>query len=532
MREKLLKATIKDVKNVKLAVITPTGGHHEIRGDSGQGKTTLLKAIAAAFEGLDPAFVREGADNAEIELVLSNMQIRRVIDRAGKEQLTVTDGNKPISKLSVANGLLEALWGKGFDPVAWVNLGEDIGKGTTENRRKQRDQLVMSLPMKATCEEILNALDSSEWRDVSTTSPIEQFGRLNLDGIDWTQHAYIVLSELAKRASQIYHDQINLDKRQAQNALDATPTVLDHPTCTREDAVAALEIVRTQYYGAEQAQSSRSGLVGRINILRQQIATAAPNVVERKKIEAGLSKRTEQHEAIASEITEQESLIGQLEAALRDARTKLQEMHQQRNEIANAINKYHAATAEADAQAARIADLERLEAELKDGGVTVDVAALKAQVDECEGIIKRIDQAATHQRRVDELATASDIESLWRCHIIPMLRDGVLNAKLSEMHLPVEGLRVEDDQILVDGKPLWVLGTSEQYVVGVKLGALLNRRLGFMPIDRGESIGRKELEAIYKACDELDVTAILTFVDADAVPGDGVTVMRDGEMVA
>jgi hypothetical protein len=532
VREKLLKATVRDVKNVRLAVIEPKGAVHEIRGDAGNGKTTILQALQAAFEGLDPKCVREGADRAEIELVLSSLQIRRVVDREGKEQLTVVEGNKPISKKNVAQGLLEALWGKAFDPIAWVNLGRDIGKGTTENRRAQRDQLVAALDMLVTREEIEEAVNAFEGGD--------EFKKLNLEGIDWEQHAYVVLSELLKRAGQVYHDTINYEKKNAESVLSVTPAPETRPECSLEELQAALEDARAQFYGAEQAQKSRSGLVDQVNRLRQAIEAGKTKLMnpktgkplDRATLDKGIAGRLSELTEVQSGIVTRDKEIADLEAALTEVREERERLRSAERELTGAISKYETMQSELSAQEARVADLARLEAELAGDGIVCDTGSLREDIETLEAAIADIEQGVKHDAAAEECVRAVAVETLWRESLLPLLRDGMLNLKLARMRLPVEGVRIEDDQITVHGRPLWTLGTSEQYVVGVKLGALLNKRLGFMPIDRGESIGTKELENIYAAFEELDVTGVITFMDPAGTPSEHCTVMVDGAPVA
>jgi len=83
----------------------------------------------------------------------------------------------------------------------------------------------------------------------------------------------------------------------------------------------------------------------------------------------------------------------------------------------------------------------------------------------------------------------------------------------------------------VHGVPLHALGTSEQIKIAVQIAAALNRQIGWVPIDRAESLGRADRVAIGEVQRELNLQIILVYVDPDAEPAPGVTVMTNGEVM-
>lgn len=103
--------------------ITPDGAVVQISGANGSGKSSLLRALECALAGKDaiPADpVRHGAEEAEIEVDLGDIIVRRVIRPDRSTALTVT--NKDGFKASSPQKMLEGLFGKLLDPVAFSRM--------------------------------------------------------------------------------------------------------------------------------------------------------------------------------------------------------------------------------------------------------------------------------------------------------------------------------------------------------------------------------------------------------------------------
>jgi hypothetical protein len=86
-----------------------------IEADNGEGKTSILTAIGAVFEGGKPAnLIRDGADKGEVVLVFSNgMNVRKTFTPGGGGSLKITndDGFTAPSPQSLLNGLTNGLKG-------------------------------------------------------------------------------------------------------------------------------------------------------------------------------------------------------------------------------------------------------------------------------------------------------------------------------------------------------------------------------------------------------------------------------------
>lgn len=117
---------VKDFKRIHDIKITPAADREIvlIGGKNGQGKSSTLDALTAAFGGkraqpADP--VRHGADHAHIEVELDGgLTIRRVIDASGESTLEVRDR---FGAVKAPQAVLDKLVsGRFLDPLAFLAL--------------------------------------------------------------------------------------------------------------------------------------------------------------------------------------------------------------------------------------------------------------------------------------------------------------------------------------------------------------------------------------------------------------------------
>lgn len=132
---KIVKLTASNVKRLRAVEITPDGNTVVVSGRNGQGKTSVLDAIAYALGGKDLICkepVRRGEKSAEVVCDLGDVIVRRKFTAEGTTTVTVEgkDGARfpqPQSKLDALIGSLS------FDPLAFSRMD---GKGQSETLRK------------------------------------------------------------------------------------------------------------------------------------------------------------------------------------------------------------------------------------------------------------------------------------------------------------------------------------------------------------------------------------------------------------
>jgi hypothetical protein len=509
-RVHILKLTAKNVKTLRAVEIDEFGEVLEIRGDTGQGKTSILEAIEAGLVGMDAAMVRRGADSAEIMLELDNVRINRIIRGDGrKEVLTVTDrkSGKPVDK---AKEFLRALCPDTtlFRPLEFVMLGGGDARGRTERLRQQRNMLLDAMPVSLELTDVAKAME-----DLGEDAFREGCG-VSLDGVDWNQHGLAVCASLER----VFYDArktVNDAATDAEGQAKHTPAPSrPAPKATAAECRATEERTQRELYQAQAESKSQAGTMARRSQLEAAIATDSKELPALEDLVRWREEKLREGTAAATRIEELKREITKLEAEKEQAREdifKIDEMRARHRRI----------------QANR-AELEQI-AQIS-GGPTVNLPALEAAYRE-----------ATENRKARELQDAHDaaatkaLQARGRAKafdlLVTLFRD-VLPARIVEtMKMPVEGLGVEDGIVVYKGIPLHQLGTSEQLRIAVLLAAAINPQTGFVLIDRAESLGSKDRKALADAARELNLQLVLTYVDPLATPCAGRVVMSGGEEV-
>ena len=109
-----------------------------VKGKNRQGKTSLIKAIEAAFQAGDQsAKIRNGESSAEILVELDELYVQRSISRSGKNSLNVVDKTGEIIKRPQEH-LDSIVGGFSFDPAEFFTL----------KNAQQREYILQSFPIK------------------------------------------------------------------------------------------------------------------------------------------------------------------------------------------------------------------------------------------------------------------------------------------------------------------------------------------------------------------------------------------------
>lgn len=508
-RVHILQLKARNVKLLKEVAIDFKGDIHEIAGDTGQGKTSILESIEGAIRGLDPRMVRKGQTKAEIELVLDEATIKRILGEDGKEVLMVTDARgKTVER---AKEFLKTLCGPtAFRPVEWVQLGGGDGKGRTERLRRQRDMLLEALSLTLTQEIVMEAVDSLG--DEFTAALAE----VNLDGVDFEQHPFVVCSAL-ERVCYDYRKLQNSKAEEAENRLKVTPAPeRSAPKRPIEELAAEEQKAIEAYHQAKGRTSSRAALQQQRTALAATIEEERAALPERERVQKTLAKLRRDKELAESEI---ETLKRQLEEKQQYLRTTEEQI-----ERGTAVERRWAL------QDGRIQDLAAMDQELARAAGGEDLAALEKAMERA-----RADAEARRLQDAHDAAAHTAAQARERAEtfsrLVVLFRDDLPKALLETANLPVKGLGVDGDCVIINGVPLHQLGTSEQIRVGCLIASALNPRSGFVLVDGAESLGRKDRAALAEAAHELGLQLIMSVVDPDATPAEGRTVMAAGEVV-
>lgn len=508
-RRHILGLRARNIKLIREVEINDIGEVLEVRGDAANGKTSILAAIRAAIEGLDPDMIRRGADSAEIELHLSDAKINRLFRLDGSDTTIVTgkDGrNTPNAK-----AFLKAICDRNvFNPVAWVQKSGGDPVGRKERRREQRDQLLAALPMTVTADWIMDRVEDAGADLLGALADVD------LEEIQHDAHALTVFAEYG-RAVYTERTAQNRIAEEKTAALKLLPVPeIAAPNRSMGELLAEVDAANERLMRARAKTVNSEARRKRVAELRAQVE-AGKGLASRADAETTLTHYKNDYDQRAKRIEQLEAQLSREREAQIDARAKWRHAEELLSEI--------------NAHEARVADLEAAEAEIDGTADKVDLPTLEAALSRA----KAQADACAKQNAIDEAAaiakSAKDkAERLTR--LVQMFRDDLPKAKIAEAQLPIAGLGVDEEQILINGIPLHQLGTSEQIRIGVEIAAALNPACGFVLVDQAESLGKADLVTLRDASATKGLQLIMTFVDADAEPGPGRLVMRGGERVS
>lgn len=191
-----------------------------IVGKNKMGKTSIVKAIQAAFDGkLDPSAIRIGEDKAEITIELDEMTVRRSLTQKGA-YLDVS--NKQGMKMTAPQKWLDGILGAfSFNPVEFFNM----------KPAEQKKTLLEAIKLRITGEQLL-----------SLVPELESDAHLFLDRLDPEKHALEVVEGIRKQ----YYDmrtaanaEVTKKRKTLDDTLASIPQDFD-PSKVSDEAIAKL----------------------------------------------------------------------------------------------------------------------------------------------------------------------------------------------------------------------------------------------------------------------------------------------------
>jgi len=408
-----------------------------IIGKNKQGKTSILKAIKAAFDGkVDESVIRDGESKAEIVVELDDLNVKRTITEKGS-RLDVS--NKEGFKVPAPQKYLDGILGTfSFNPVQFFELKQI-------ERKKY----------------LLNAIKLT-----LSQEELAKYTGEKLAGIDYTKHAL----EVVEDARKYYYD-----KRTGANA----------------------EVTKKRKTLDELSSSLPEGFdpksVSEEHIKDLQKAIHDDELVLQKQAD---------HEKFLAEMQRQEKGIvediAKIEADLVAKKTKLTDLQK---EIAAAAEFHY---------------------DLSDP-LTIETA--KETLKKLEG---QRELVFTHKRVEEirgELSTAIE-EADKLDAVVTKLTKEVPQELIAKAELPVEGLTVTENDVLINGISLDNLSASEQLRFALNIVRKLNETFKVINIDGIETLDKDNFEAFLKEVEGDDYQYFLTRVDGDSVSKNGYDVIE------
>ena len=408
-----------------------------IIGKNKQGKTSILKAIKAAFDGkVDESVIRDGESKAEIVVELDDLNVKRTITEKGS---CLDVSNKEGFKVPAPQKYLDGILGTfSFNPVQFFELKQ-------VERKKY----------------LLNAIKLT-----LSQEELAKYTGEKLAGIDYTKHAL----EVVEDARKYYYD-----KRTGANA----------------------EVTKKRKTLDELSASLPEGFdpksVSEEHIKDLQKAIHDDELVLQKQAD---------HEKFLAEMQRQEKGIvediAKIEADLVAKKTKLTDLQK---EIAAAAEFHY---------------------DLSDP-LTIETA--KETLKKLEG---QRELVFTHKRVEEirgELSVAVE-EADKLDSIVNKLAKEVPQELIAKAELPVEGLTVTENDVLINGISLDNLSASEQLRFALNIVRKLNETFKVINIDGIETLDKDNFEAFLKEVEGDDYQYFLTRVDGDSVSKNGYDVIE------
>lgn len=518
-RARILSIHAENLKCVRLLDIDEIGDWTEIRGDSGQGKTTVLDAIYAGIYGMDKSMIRRGADSTTIMLDLSVAKLKRTVylDPKKADALKVTDASG--FGITQAMTFLKSIVSPTiFKPLEFVRLGAGEDAGKTKRLRQQRDMLLEVTPLTLTYAGIEKRIEKiSDGALAAFRAVYPSPDKINLSG-----HGIDVCKALEKT---FYDTRRGVNDRasELEGALKNTPKPTSPAFDGTATAAKANELAAQQaYWKAHGEAGARAEKIARVESLRAEVAFTEASLAPRDSISDAVSDAKNAIAARTATIQGVERQIAELQSQLTKHRAELDRERGELRVAEDAIREHE------------LLDRKRAELAAAEAAIgsedTNNLESLQAAYENA----KSLREAREQQDRYDaalKAANAAREKAVALDALVEFFRDTLPKAIISGMKFPVDGLGIEDDVVTYKGIPLHQLGTSEQTYVAALIAVALTPESEFVLIDGAESMGRKDRLALRQVQEEKGVQFILTIVDPDAIPGPGVVVMKDGEQV-
>jgi hypothetical protein len=494
---KIAKLSIKNFLGIKDVLIEPKK-ITVLSGRNKQGKSSILKAIEAAFKGCTPAAIHQGTERAEIVVDLEDILVTRVQTH---KTHSVTVKTKEGYVRTAPQKFLDGLLGNfAFNPLAFL-LSE---------AKARKDYLLKAMDVTVTAEQIREAAGDVTHVPVPPSGPaLEQYAEAH----GWFYRQRTEVNRTLKQKMSAAAEA----KKKLPEAYVYNPNVLIEidrwrdQEQTIERRIAALE---EEQKAAERADKTR----GRIGKEQEELAIT---FAERMQLATAITySDTDAKKAI--------DLVYELEEKLATAKKNKDHIVNERQ----LRRRFEEEAAILDGRMKK--NLETLE-ELPP---PFDTEKFEAEEEHLAETTTRVVALKDEQKRMAIFEEASQLgeevqtleEESGRLSTLVEKFGKELPAKaLAEAKLPIEGLQIGEAGILVSGVPIDQLSASEQIEVTLSIARALSRELPLICID---GVERLDEEAFAEFVKQSGSDGFQYFVTRVGAPHEGELEVREGKVVA
>lgn len=450
---RIVSVSISDTFGTKNATFKPKSVTR-FKGPNGSGKSSLIRALMKCFEGgSDPSAIRRGAEKSVVEFVTDDgstfTRTTAPIKRRRGEDATLPVRYKTDLEILQPDGTPRPAPKEYLDSLSKITAVDPgrilrIDTTTAPGRKELADLLLSIVPIQFTPEEIATKL-SADYREGSEVAKLN-IADLALPSIATT----LDLDGLKKYAAAVTEQRrrIGTQRDDADGAVNSARKSLPEDDGT--DYAMALT----------QAQEYERDILASISERKLEIAKVKGEALSM------ITQRVESAKAEIDRDIDAKIKVLELERSTRKAEAKQTESAE-REEILRA-------------EATALSNMnEEAEPLLKQA--TTDIATYKARVEEQLRSKFTREQIDVNLKKFQ----VADRKYLQLSEVLARL-DQMRKDKLDA--LPVQGLEVSGDQVLVDDIPWQNVNTARKIEVSVQLCSLLAGELGLIFLDDAEHL--------------------------------------------
>lgn len=483
-----------------------------IEGKNTSGKTSILKAIQATFEGVSPDLrpIRIGAQKAELFIDLEEFKIKRTMTEKGHYlSIETASGDKKKAPQEFLKSLIGHL---PFNPVEFIFL----------EPKEQKRYLLNIIQTKITREQFGKMI--KDFLEKAQLDIFESdFDRPALDVISDARVYYYnirrTVNQEVDKKGKVFEDIskqiIGFDPKSYDKDLKEQ---FQAKVTETEKELSKAEILREQYKNqSDQIQTLESFIANskaEINEINSKVQELSADIPDLKVIEDKIKDLKEQITKLNSElaIAEDEFVKG---------KEKIQKVGNLMNEkvlIASNLKKNESM-------------LENLKKTLPDISeakletLTTELGKLKrsiAEIDQYEDKFKAWERSNAMDEELKELIKKSSTLD----ELIIKLTKEIPDRILKEANLNLGGLAFDGDDILIDGKALGSLSGKEQLMVSLEVAKKLTGTLKLICIDGIERLDDSNFKEFVKVAENDEFQYFITSV----VEHEGAMIMEGGEL--
>lgn len=432
-----------------------------VKGGNSRGKTTVLRAVRAAFLARDigPDAIREGADSAEILVDVDDphFSVRRKITENGST-LSVETSEQDVKK-KPQTYLAELLGTAPLDPL-------DLFLAKPAERKKM---VLAAMPARVTEEDVRRWLPDFA-REIVPSHILDVLGGMH--GVDACATLHRILYEAraeANAATKEAQNRAGVLAKEAEKHLG-----VENSDVTAADAAAQLEAARAEWTQLDARKKRAIEQAAKFANAREQI--------EQIRGKASLKREAAKGRPADEELGRAGEAVTRLERELSAAKQALSSLVKQREVCDAADLEAHALDDQASALERTLASAveappseEELEA-AKQKGVNARAAHERAVA------FGRAMAAIEEHAKANQEAGQRAERAKALTEVVDRLRNDAPR-ELLERSDAIPGLGVTGDELTLDGKVIDAVSGKEQMMFAVEVARRANAKAKFLVVD-------------------------------------------------